>query len=44
MITRGAEQGTILDGDCATIVDVGETVDVNGFYAYLRSAWRGPVD
>ncbi len=43
VITRGADQGTILDGDCATLVDVGETVDVNGFYTYLMSAWKGPV-
>ncbi len=42
-ITRGPEQGTILDGDCATLVDVGETVDVNRFYSYLMSAWNGPV-
>jgi len=37
-ITRGAEQGTILEGDCATLVDVAETVDVQSFYAYLMDA------
>ena len=42
-ITRGAEQGTILDGDCATLVTVAETVQTAAFYTYLMTAWAGPV-
>lgn len=42
-VTRGAEQGTILVGDCTTLVTVAETVQTSAFYAYLMSAWAGPV-
>lgn len=42
-ITRGPEQGTILDGDCATLVTVAETVQTAAFYTYLMTAWAGPV-